>query len=161
MKILTLADLYNLDKVRHDCDDLLKDMTLKSMSEIVYLQDLDRDKLQHLLTQRIERLETFLDELYPQFMGLVDLCIWLLYKANEGAMDWCPVHFYEGTVELDIDKRIGECTVCKEMLLKMTKPLRALGLKFLFIGEGRGGGSRRFNDRFPDIIQEFVKLMKQ
>ncbi|KAJ7394340.1 hypothetical protein OS493_000145 [Desmophyllum pertusum] len=78
MKILALADLYNLDKaVRQGCDDLLKNMKLETLSETVPLQDLDKEKTQHYLTQRIERLETILDELYPQFFGLLACSIWL------------------------------------------------------------------------------------
>ncbi|KAJ7394343.1 hypothetical protein OS493_000148 [Desmophyllum pertusum] len=68
MKILALADLYNLDKVWQGCNDLLKNMKLESLSETVHLQDLDKEKMQYYLTQRIERLETILDELYPQFL---------------------------------------------------------------------------------------------
>ncbi|KAL9968618.1 hypothetical protein ACROYT_G020730 [Oculina patagonica] len=89
MKILTLAELYNLDNVRQSCNDLLTDMTLNSMSEIVHLQDLDRDRLQSLLTQRIERLEAFLDELYPQFMGLVACLFWLLHEADKNTLQQC------------------------------------------------------------------------
>ena len=172
MKILTLAELYKLDKVREDCDDLLKDMTLKSTLEIVDLQDLGRDKLQHLLTQRIERLETFLDELYPQFMGLVDWCIWLYFKAKIKPMNWCPEHFRDGKAGSDIDERIIECEVCKEMLLTMTNYKSTLGTSFgggMDINSGdlfgsrktyRCGGSLRLNNRLPDVIQEFVKLMR-
>jgi len=71
MKILALAKLYNLEKVHQGCIDLLKNMRLESLSETVHLQDLDKEKTQYYLTQRIERLETFLDEVYPQFFGKV------------------------------------------------------------------------------------------
>ncbi|KAJ7394344.1 hypothetical protein OS493_000149 [Desmophyllum pertusum] len=81
MKILALADLYNLDKVWQGCNDLLKNMKLETLSETVHLQDLDKEKMQYYLTQRIERLETLetiLDELYPQFfwiIGVFDLAV--------------------------------------------------------------------------------------
>ena len=79
MKILALANLYNLEKVYQGCIDLLKNMRLESISETIHLEDLDKEKTQYYLTQRIERLETFLDEVYPQFLrgvtGLMSLLI--------------------------------------------------------------------------------------
>ena len=64
MKILALAELYNLEKVRRDCDDLLKGLSLKTLSDTVQFQNIDKDKLQHFLTQRIELLEGLLKEVY-------------------------------------------------------------------------------------------------
>ncbi|XP_020620943.1 BTB and MATH domain-containing protein 15-like isoform X2 [Orbicella faveolata] len=62
MKIVALANLYNLEKVHQGCIDLLKNMKLESLSETVHLQDLDKEQTQYYLTRRIERLERFLDE---------------------------------------------------------------------------------------------------
>ena len=46
MKILGLANLYNLEKVHQGCIDLLKNMRLESLSETVHLPDLDKEQTQ-------------------------------------------------------------------------------------------------------------------
>ena len=84
MKILALAELYNLEKVRRDCDDLLKGLSLKTLSDTVQFQNIDKDKLQHFLTQRIELLEGLLKEVYPQFIGLAECCMWLWGEEKKG-----------------------------------------------------------------------------
>ena len=61
MKLLGIAELYGLDDVRQGCNDLLKNMKLKTLSETVHLEDLDLAKTRYFLEQRIKRLETFLD----------------------------------------------------------------------------------------------------
>ena len=77
IKILALAELYDLEKVCKDCNELLGCLTLEALSETVKFEDVGKDKLEHFLTQRIEVLEGYLEELYPQFMGLLECCLWL------------------------------------------------------------------------------------
>lgn len=159
MKILTLAELYNLDKARQSCNDLLTDMTLNSMSEIVHLQDLDRDKLQSLLTQRIERLETFLDELYPQFMGLVACLFWLLHEADKDVR-WCTEHVCDGKLKYraDVDDpEIRACLRCRQMLISIVQES--------YYGNGvyrrhHYGGKHHFNESLQTVIEEFNKLKR-
>jgi len=58
MKMLKFADLYHLDKLRQICcDDLLRNLKLKTLSEVLNFEDLDRESLQFILMQRITRLE--------------------------------------------------------------------------------------------------------
>ena len=98
MKIVMLANLYNLEKVHQGCIGLLKNMRLESLSETVHLQDLDKEQTQYYLTQRIERLETVLDEVYPQFFGLVVALMPLIYRSNYlSRVSWCNTHFNCGT----------------------------------------------------------------
>lgn len=82
MKILMIAVLYDLADVHEGRNNLLKDMKLETLSETVHLEELDLKNVRHFLGQRIERLETFLDMLYPQFMGLVGCLLWLLHEAR-------------------------------------------------------------------------------
>ena len=91
VKILALADLYNLEKVHQGCIDLLKNMRLESLSETVHLQDLDKEKTQYYLTERIEQLETFLDEAFPQFFGLVASLVLEMFESNKN-VTWCSEH---------------------------------------------------------------------
>ena len=91
MKIVALANLYNLEKVHQSCIDLLKNMRFESLSETIHLQDLDKEQTQYYLTERIERLETFFDDVYLQFFGVVmNLMLLLVGKS----MPWslCSTH---------------------------------------------------------------------
>ena len=128
MKILALADLYDLEKVRQGCNDLLKDMRFETLSGTVHFQDLEREKLQHFLTQRIERLETVLDKVYPQFMGLVAVFFWSLKNSNfedvkkKVKRSSCFKHFDSLTCErkTSIDSagswEISTCSDCRSLL---------------------------------------------
>ena len=63
MKLLRIAELYGLDDVRQGCNNLLKNMRLKTLSETVHLEDLDLANARHFLEQRIARLETLMDKM--------------------------------------------------------------------------------------------------
>ena len=119
MKILPLANLFNLEKVRQACNDLLKNMKLKTLSETVHLQDLDKKEVQFYLTQRIERLETFAVEMYPQFMGLLASLMWLLHEAKKG-VSWCSKHVSDGKwLGFFSSSTIKQCSECSKMLSSM------------------------------------------
>ena len=123
MKILALAKLYNLEKVQEGCIDLLKNMRLDSLSETVHLQDLDKEQTQYYLTQRIERLETVLDEVYPQFFGVVMALMPLMRKSNNYKVPSCSTHlqynyrFCQPVSYL----QIRDCPKCKSMLREMVE----------------------------------------
>ena len=58
MKMLKFADLYHLDELRQICcDKVLKNLRLNNLSEVVHFEELDRESLQFILTQRIQYLE--------------------------------------------------------------------------------------------------------
>ncbi|PFX33782.1 Kelch-like protein 22 [Stylophora pistillata] len=67
MEILALAELYELNKVRQDCNELLSGMKIKTLAETVQLVNVEKGRLQHFLTQRIEVLEGYLDEFENPF----------------------------------------------------------------------------------------------
>ena len=165
MKILGLSELYDLEKVRQGCDDLLRGMRLQTLSETVQFQDIDKDKLQHILTQRIKLLEAFLDEVYPQFMGLVECSLWLWHKAEKYMPKWCPTHFSDGKSTTNLDERIKECEACQNMLCKMataTAPqIRRRGGYEDYSDTYASYHARRyrFDERLSDVIQKFPKLM--
>ena len=120
MKFLALANLYNLEKVHQGCIDLLKHMRLESLSETVHLQDLDKEQTQYYLKQRIERLETVLDEVYPQFFGVVTSLISLLTTHQK--VSWCRAHFLYGTLSRPVSYlQIRDCPECRSMLSLMVK----------------------------------------
>ena len=119
-EILALANLYNLEKVHKGCINLLRNMRLESLSETVHLQDLDKEKTQYYLTQRIERLETLLDGVVPQVLGLVFSLMHLLYDSeDEDLVQWCSRHVSRGKFTLYRSLESRECVGCQEMLKSM------------------------------------------
>ena len=160
MKIVSLAKLFNLEKVRQGCIELLKNMKFEILSETVHLQDLDKEEMQYYLTQRIERLEpleSFLDELYPQFMGLLASLIWLLYEANKKA-SWCNKHVFWGQLSSDATNlEISECSGCNEMLRSMV----SLTTTYDPMGTGRvpkHGRKSHFDSNLFSVMEKFSKL---
>ena len=119
MRILSLANLYNLEKVHQGCIDLLKNMRLESLSETVHLQDLDKEKTQYYLTERIERLETVTDGVFPQVYGLVFSLMRLLYDSEDEEVQWCSKHVSGGIFSLFRPWEIKECKGCQGMLKSM------------------------------------------
>ena len=159
MKILMLANLYKLESVRQKCYNLLKNMKLQAILTFAEQQDLDKENLQNILTQRVERLENFLKELHPQFIGMVECCFWLWHEAKK-YMQWCPRHFSDGKSNTDIDKRLQECTVCKEMITRMINGTETQNYYYCSF-DHTYGGSLHFDNLLPTVIEEFSELLKR
>lgn len=169
MKIRALAEFYDLEEVCQDCDELLRGMTLGTLSETVQFENVEKDKLQHFLTQRIEVLEDYLEKLYPQLMGLLECCLWLWHE-NERSLEWCPTHFSRGKVRFNLDKCMKGCNDCKKMLGRLasyTFPRLIEGYStnntpcYNFHNTyGNAISNRhRFDKCLPDIIQRYSQIM--
>jgi len=157
MKLLMIADLYDLADVHEGCNTLLKDMKLETLSETVHLEELDLKNVRHFLEQRIERLEKFLDTLYPQFMGLVGCLLWLLHEAKKD-ISWCPSHFKNGRYDstFEADEYMTTCSRCGAML---TSAFRATCQNWWTSPRTyRYGGFNHFDETLPSIIKDFRKL---
>jgi len=153
MKIVALANLYNLEKVHQGCIDLLSNMKLESLSETIRLQDLDKEKTQYYLTQRIERLETFLDQAFPQFFGVVAS---LVFRSRDGKnIMYCSEHVSQGKFKkFTSTEMIAECLGCRSMLTSM---LRGTIEPYYALGERPFHG---FNNHFNlfSVMEDFSKL---
>jgi len=165
MKILILATLYKLENVRQGCLDLLKNMKLQSILKGAQQQDLDKENLQTILSQRTERLETFLEYLYPQFIGMMECCFWLWHVAKRD-MKWCQEHFSNGKSNMSVDKRLRECKICKEMITTMIRETKTLEydcsrLKHVYVRTYSHCGSLHFDERLPVVIEEFSTLVDE
>lgn len=169
MKIRALAEFYDLEEVCQDCDELLRGMTLGTLSETVQFENVEKDKLQHFLTQRIEVLEDYLEKLYPQFMGLLECCLWLWHE-NGRSLEWCPTHFSRGKVGFNLDKCIKGCNDCKKMLGRLASSTfpRIEGYytdnnrpcyNFQNTYGNAISNRHRFDKCLPDIIQRYSQLM--
>ena len=166
MKILALAELYNLEKVRQDCDDLLKGLSLKTLSDTVQFQNIDKDKLQHFLTQRIELLEGLLKEVYPQFIGLAECCMWLWDEEKKGLLTLCPAHYSDGKPTKNLVDRFKECDKCRSVLKSIatfTAPQRWRGRYLEFSGTYATyyASRHRFDNNVSGIINKFSQIMTQ
>ena len=147
MKILALAKLYNLEKVHQGCIDLLKNMRLESLSETVHLQDLDKEQTHYYLTQRIERLETVLDEVYPQFFGLVVTLMSLILRSNSYQVPCCRTHVEFGRFRQPHSYlQIKDCPECKSMLGEMVRQTRY------------NKDEDRFDSNLFSVMEDFSKL---
>jgi len=125
MKIRKMAEMYNLDNVQQDCDKLLKDMNLKTLTETVGLEYLDRESVLYFLSQRIERLETLLVTLYPQFIGVVSYMLSLLNKLPSEdytlkPFSSCTEHCSGGYCR-DPGRNLGECSDCCKMIRSIAR----------------------------------------
>ena len=114
MKLRKMAAMYNLNSVLEGCEDFLQNLKLKTLREIVDFKDLDRDTLQHFLEQRIERLEKFFDQVYPEYMGMVE---YVMEKQQYDQYDICREHISKGKLKNDrrIDSQvIRGCQKCRQ-----------------------------------------------
>ena len=163
MDILSLANLYDLEKVCDGCNDLLGGMKLETLSETVHLHDLDKEEAIFYLTQRIERLEEFLDELYPQFMGVVRCLIWVFDNDDKNPgnyVRWCTHHFSKGNLNFRLDissPELKDCSRCCEMFKTLERGTYKInwGKKVHHYG---GRDHDHFDDNLLSIIQDFRKL---
>ena len=145
MKIVALANLYNLEKVHQGCINLLSNMKLESLSETIRLQDLDKEKTQYYLTQRIERLETFLDEAFPQFFGLVASLVFLM---RDNQVTYCKEHVLWGKFKTNTStEMIAKCSGCSSMLTSMVRATIHTT-----------GGNYHFDDDLFFVMEDFVQL---
>ena len=146
MKILALANLYNLEEVHQRCIDLLSNMKLESLSETIHLKDLDKEKTQYYLTQRIERLETFLDEAFPQFFGLVASLVFLMSQIYK-QVTYCKEHVIRGKFKTNTStEMIAKCSGCSSMLTSMVRLTPFYG------------GNNHFDDDLFSVMENFSKL---
>ena len=165
MKILALAELYNLEKVRQDCDDLLKGLSLKTLSDTVQFQNIDKDKLQYFLTQRIELLEGLLKEVYPQFIGLAECCMWLWDEGKKRSLTLCPAHYSDRKPTKNLVDRFKECDKCRSVLKSIatfTAPQRWGGhWEFSRTYATYYTSRHRFDENLSDIINKLSQVMTQ
>ena len=160
MKLRKMAMNYNLDRVRDECDDLLKNLKLTTLIEIVDLKGVDHETLQYFLEQRIKRLETVLDKVYPEFMGMIECLFWLMSESNEFRVRWCEQHITEGhlrsSVKIDSEE-VRQCSGCEFMFCSM--------LGETCINQRKGGPKYHYGNydsyhfrHLKDAISELSKL---
>lgn len=163
IKIMILASLYNLGNVLEGCYPTIREMKRQSiLREATRQEALDKETLQNIMSQRLERLETFLDQLYPQFIGVVEYCFSLFYKSDvlRKKLTWCPLHFANGkSHSADVAKRLKECLICKQMLLSIIRSSYAYSLSPT--SNRDYGGNLHFSEALLSLIQDFSMSIKK
>lgn len=98
-------------------------MELSNVKEKRDFNHLDRDSLESLYVERTGRLETFLKEIYPQFVGLVEYSLHLNLQSSHCGITRCPQHFplpgSSGKANRDLLDRLDSCSVCREMIAQL------------------------------------------
>lgn len=164
-----------LDNVRFQCRQIVKDMELGDIQGSSGLKNLNAEASVSLLGDRIGRLETFVRQIYPQFIGLVEysLCLGLLKFPG---FERCRVHFgpdcipgwkqvQSVEVNTGLPERIDECSVCRQMILEMVELSHRLSLPpetpHLAL-EPQGhvyGREYHFDSDVIPIVNDFKKVM--
>ena len=123
-----------LEDVREECYDLIKNMELADIRGKSDYKNLERESLENVLAERIEVLETFLKEIYPQFIGLVECCLWagMTLDKDRREISPCPQHFKSGHSESNVDflQRIKSCSVCRNMIVKLVSFSQIRSLRY-------------------------------
>ena len=174
----TAREDSRLDNVRFQCRQIVKDMELVEIQESSGLKNLNGDASVSLLGDRIGRLETFVSQIYPQFIGLIEysLCLGLLQNPT---LERCPVHFpgrtpldwtplkFKWTYEVNtgLPERIDDCSVCRQMIVEMVKLSHKFSLppetpRSAPVPQGHiYGGENHFDLGVISIVNDFKKIM--
>ena len=108
-----------LDGVRDDCEILIKDMDLVNISAKSDFKKLNRDSMERVFVKRTERLETFIREIHPQLVGLVEYCLYLKLASSPSVITRCPQHFPGNKSYIGLLQRIRSCLVCRGMITQL------------------------------------------
>ncbi|CAH3160089.1 unnamed protein product, partial [Porites evermanni] len=108
-----------LDGVRDDCEILIKDMDLVNISAKSDFKKLSRDSMERVFVKRTERLETFIREIHPQLVGLVEYCLYLKLASSPSVITRCPQHFPSNKSYIGLLQRIRSCLVCRGMITQL------------------------------------------
>ena len=191
MKILHLAtctptvrDDERLILVREQCYELMKNMELKEFQGKESYKNLEKDALERVFVRRIQRLETFVKKIYPQFIGLVECCLWYVLESAK-VISTCPQHFSDKKPKENLLKLMKGCPVCRQMIKQLVNYLRTSaqepqkvygtsGFGFspnngIFVtaapaaslaGECKYGGKCHFDEEVISIIKDFEEIIR-
>ncbi|XP_015752469.1 PREDICTED: uncharacterized protein LOC107332256 [Acropora digitifera] len=119
----TVRDDERLILVREQCYELMKNVELTETQGKESYKNLERDALERVLVKRIQRLETFVKEIYPQFIGLVQCCLWYVLE-NAKVISTCPQHFLNKKPTENLLKLMKDCPVCRQMIKQLVNYVR-------------------------------------
>lgn len=154
--------------VRERCYKLIENMELKEIKKGKAYHNLEKGSLERVLVKRNERLETFIKDIYPQFMGLVECCLWdsvkmtNITKQMDSEITPCPQHYQNRKAKGNLLGRMKNCSVCRRMITHLVRNLKLSPLvgtpsesaKFKY------GGDYYFDEKVIAMIQDFEKIIR-
>ena len=167
---VTARDDQRLFEVREQCYEVIEDMELTEAQENEDRKNLEKEIWERVLVKRIQRLEIFVQEIYPHFMGLVECCLWyFLEKTNE--ISPCPQHFSNRKTKENLLSRMKNCIVCQQMIKQMVcnlqvpqhRPYRGVYGEVtpeVSTIDFRYGGDYHFDEEVITMIQDFEKIIR-
>ena len=108
-----------LDDVRDECEILLKEMDLANITAKSDFKKLNQCSMERVFVKRTERLETFIREIHPQLVGLVEYCLYLKLASSSSVITRCPQHFPSNKSYVGLLQRIRSCLVCRGMITQL------------------------------------------
>ena len=123
MKVFLLAKKCGLTDLRTKCCGQLSFIEPNTLGELAGFQDLDGDSMKEVLVPHLERakkssetLQTSLNEVLPQLVGLLELVVHLITKTEGYHLKMCPIHYNaSGKANSAFKERLKSCTACKAM----------------------------------------------
>ena len=165
----TARDDQRLFQVRGECYELIKDMELTEAQRSESYNDMEKNTLARVLMKRNQRLETFVKDIYPQFMGLVECCLYYYFEEHS-EISLCPQHFSNGKTRENLLRRMKNCSVCRRMIKQMVLNLKVSQAE---LSDGRFadkssvtthsfeyGGDYYFNEKVIAMILDFEKIIR-
>ncbi|XP_029203945.2 uncharacterized protein LOC114967873 [Acropora millepora] len=165
----TAKDDQKLFQVREECYELIKDMELTEAQRSESYNDMEKNTLTRVLMKRNERLETFVKDIYPQFMGLVECCLYYYFEEHS-EISLCPQHFSNGKTRENLLRRMKNCSVCRRMIKQMVLNLKVSQAQ---LSGGRFadkssvathsfeyGGDYYFDEKVIAMILDFEKIIR-
>ena len=178
---LTASEDYRLDGVRDDCEILIKEMDLANITAKSDFKKLNRDSMERVFVKRTDRLETFVREIHPQLVGLVEYCLYLKLASSPSVITRCPKHFLSNVPYIGLLQRIRSCLVCREMITQLVtssvsndqQPTKTSGGRFgstTAFGSSSGiftravkkhvyGGNCHFDEKLVSLLQDINKVV--
>ena len=158
-----------LDGVRDDCEILIKDMDLVNFSAKSDFKKLNRDSMERVFVKRTKRLETFIREIHPQLVGLVEYCLYLKLASSSSVITRCPQHFPSNKSYIGLLQRIRSCLVCRGMITQLVTSSISNGQTSGFgssnanqteaVKEHLYGGNCHFDEKLVSLLQDINKVV--
>ena len=119
----TVREDERLTLVRMQCYAMTTNMELTETQGKESYKNLEKFVIERVLVKRIQRLEKFVKEIYPQFMGLVEWCLWHVLE-NAEVISTCPQHFLNKKPRGNLLRLMKDCSVCRQMIKQMILHLK-------------------------------------
>ena len=159
-----------LDGVRRDCEIIIEDMNLADITGKSDFKSLNRESIAKVFVKRTKRLETFIKDVQPQLIGLVEYCLHLQLESKKPVITRCPQHFAVSPkpgLELPLPHRVKNCLGCRGMIKQLVDssynskkaPSGLLVLGSVESRDHKYKGCFHFDEELITILQDINKVV--